>query len=113
MEQNFKELQNQFDDYILEIKETKVYKDYIYAKQVLQDSAQATHILSQVKELTKAKHNCKKNKQVELVKDLEVEIENFNLKYDLLFEVVQFNHAYDKLVELVNEIKYDIEDQIN
>lgn len=113
MEAKFKELTKQFDQYILEIKNTKEYKDYVHAKKVLVEYDTANEIMNQVKELQKAKHSCEKNEQVELVEDIEKALASFNHKYDLLFEVVQFNMAYDNLVELVNQIKYNIEENLN
>ncbi len=113
MEAKFSELRQQFDKYIQEVKNTKEYSDYQYAKDALKNCEQATYILNQIKELQQAKHSCKVNGEGILVNEIENELENFNNKYDMLLEVVQFNIAYDNLVNLVSKIKDSIENHLH
>lgn len=113
MEQELNNLKNQFDLYINDIKNSEIYINYITAKKQLEQCSEATAVLDNIKELTKAKHQCTNANEIVLVKKIEEDIENLHLKYDLIFEVVQFNYAYEQLVEVVNTIKYNIETQMN
>ncbi|MFV0424901.1 MAG: YlbF family regulator [Bacilli bacterium] len=113
MEQELNNLKKQFDTYINLIKNSKAYIDYFDAKNMLENSSEASKIINTIKDLQQAKNICKKNKQADLVIKIEKDLEKLNNQYDLLFEVVNFNIAYEKLVELVEEIKFNIEQSIN
>lgn len=112
MEQRLNNLKAEFDEYIANIKDTEIYSKYLYAKNMLKESERANEIIEQLKQLQQAKHSCKKNNELELVKAIEKEIDAMNNKYDLLIEVVQFNIAYENLTNLVNEVKVSIENML-
>lgn len=113
MDQELSNLENQFNSIIDDIKNSVEYTNYVNAKNILDSCSEASTIIGKIKELQKARNNCKHAKQDDLVKELTIEIDKLHLKYDLLFEVAQFNEAYEVLYNKVEKIKIAIENQIN
>ncbi len=113
MEQELNNLSIQFDEIISELKKSEEYNDYVKAKLILENCVEANDILNNIKDLQKARNNCRAAKEKKLVEELSNQIENLHIKYDKIFEVSQFNYAYEKFFKKVEAIKTAIENQIN